>query len=102
MAKVVRAFSLDPEVATMIDKIAQKDSSWSHKPNKSRVVNQALRWYYLTDIAEVIHDLEGMVDFHRKRANGYAINQGVRHHSAELLKCLNPFRPRKRVEQPKR
>jgi len=97
MAKVVRAFSLDPEVARMIDRIAEKDSSWSHKPNKSKTVNQALRWYYLTEIAEVISDLEEMVEFHRKRANGYASKQGVKHHLGGLLKCLNPFRPRKRV-----
>ena len=97
MAKVVRAFSLDPEVARMIDKIAEKDSTWKKKANKSKTVNQALRWYYLTDIAEVIADLEGMVEFQRKRANGLATKQGVKHHLAELLKCLNPFRPRKRV-----
>ena len=102
MAKVVRAFSLDPEVAKMIDKIAEKNSTWSKRSNKSKVVNQALRWYYLTDIAEEIDDLQQMLEFQRKRANGYASKQGVKHHSAELLKCLNPFRPRKRVEQPKR
>ena len=102
MAKVVRAFSLDPEVARMIDRIAEKDASWQSKANKSRVVNQALRWYYLTEIAEVISDLEGMVEFHRKRANGYASKQGVKHHLAGLLKCLSPFRLQKRVDQPKR
>ena len=102
MAKVVRAFSIDPEVAQMIDRIAEKNQTWSKKSNKSKVVNQALRWYYLTDIAEVISELEGMVEFHRKRANGYASKQGVKHHLAGLLRDLNPFRPRKRVEQPKR
>jgi tRNA-dihydrouridine synthase len=102
MAKVVRAFSIDPEVAQMIDRIAEKNQTWSKKSNKSKVVNQALRWYYLTDIAEVISELEGMVEFHRKRANGYASKQGVKHHLAGLLRYLNPFRPRKRVEQPKR
>ena len=97
MAKVVRAFSLDPEVARMIDRIAEKDSTWSKKANKSRVVNQALRWYYLTDIAEVIADLEGMVDMHRKRANGYASKQGVKAHLVGLLRCLSPFPRRKQV-----
>ena len=85
MAKVVRAFSIDPEVAQMIDRIAEKNSTWDHKPNKSRVVNQALRWYYLTDIAEVISDLEQLVDFHRKRANGYASKQGGKGHLSKLF-----------------
>lgn len=67
MAKVVRAFSIDPEVARMIDRIAQKNSSWSKNPNKSKVVNQALRWYYLTDIAEIIDSKDEEIAYWRNK-----------------------------------
>ena len=98
MAKVVRAFSIDPEVADRIDRIAQQEATWHKRPNKSRVVNLALRWYYTdTNIADIIADRDSLVEFHRRRANGLASQGGVKHHLAGLLRCLNPFRPRKRV-----
>ena len=95
MAKVVRAFSIDPEVARMIDRIAEKNQTWAKKPNKSKVVNQALRWYYLTDIAEIIEMKDSEIEWWRKRSSGVS-KQGVKHHLAGLLRCLNPFRRQKR------
>jgi hypothetical protein len=82
MAKVVRAFSIDPEVARMIDRIAERDSSWSHRPNKSRVVNQALRWYYLTDIAEIIEDKDEQIDYWK---NQCLSKQGGNGHLSKLF-----------------
>tara|TARA_R100000655_G_scaffold89375_2_gene129837 strand:+ start:636 stop:905 length:270 start_codon:yes stop_codon:yes gene_type:complete len=67
MAKVVRAFSIDPEVARMIDKIANQESTWHKKPNRSRVVNLALRWYYLSDIAEIIADKDEQIEYWRNK-----------------------------------
>jgi len=67
MAKVVRAFSIDPEVAQMIDRIANQNSTWDKKPNKSRVVNLALRWYYLSDIAEIIADKDEQIAYWRNK-----------------------------------
>ena len=96
MAKVVRAFSIDSDVAEMIDRIAEREATWHKKPNKSRVVNQALKWYYTdTNLSEVIADRDSLVDFHRNRANRYASSGGVKHHLRELLRCLNPFLRRK-------
>jgi len=89
MAKVVRAFSIDPEVADMIDRIANKEATWHKKPNKSRVVNLALRWYYTdTNIAEIIADRDSLIEFHRQRANGLSSQGGVKHHFTELLKAI--------------
>lgn len=97
MAKVVRAFSIDSEVADAIDRIAHQNSTWEKKPNKSRVVNMALRWYYSdTNISEIVAEMEELVEFHRQRADGWRSKGGVKHHLAGLLRCLNPFRPRKR------
>ena len=93
MAKVVRAFSLDPEVAASIDRIAQQYSTWEKKPNKSKLVNQACRWYFMTDLAEEIEMKDSQAQYWRDRCLS---KQGVKHHLAGLLKCLSPLRPRKR------
>lgn len=93
MAKIVRAFSIDPEVGEMIDRIAIRNSTWDHRPNRSFTVNQALRWYYLTDIAEIIEDKDNQVAYWKDRCLSQG---GVKHHLVGLLKCLSPFRPRKR------
>ncbi len=99
MAKIVRAFSIDPEVGEMIDRIAIRNSTWDHRPNRSSTVNQALRWYYLTDIAEIIEDKESQIRYWQNKCLD---NQGFKHHLRGLLRCLNPFLLRKRVQQPKR
>ncbi len=67
MAKVVRAFSIDPEVANMIDKYAQREATWHKKPNKSRQVNLALRWYYLSDMAEIIAIKDEEIEYWRNK-----------------------------------
>ena len=86
MAKVVKAFSLDPEVVRIID--SYKDGS------RSKRVNMALRWYFLSDIHEII-------DMHKDEAQYWRdkvlSNGGVKHHLAGLLKCLSPFPRRKQV-----
>lgn len=93
MAKVVRAFSLDPEVAASIDRIAKRYSTWDKKPNKSRLVNQACRWYFETDLAENVEMIESQAQYWKDRCLS---KQGVKHHLAGLLKCLSPFPRRKR------
>lgn len=86
MAKVVRAFSLDPEVARMIDNIAEQNSSWEKRSNKSRVVNQALRWYYLTDIAEIISDKDEQIQYWRDKCLSNPRGKGL------LARILSGFR----------
>ncbi len=89
MAKVVRAFSIDSEVAERIDLIAKKDSTWGRKPNASRVVNNALKWYYTdTNLADVIADREELIEFHRTRAANIASNGGVKHHLGCIWRLL--------------
>ena len=94
MAKVVRAYSLDPEVSEAIDRIAQQQSTWEKKPNKSRLVNQACRWYFLTDLAEEIEILESRAAYWQDKCLS---NGGVKHHLGGLLRCLSPFPRRKQV-----
>jgi len=85
LAKVVKAFSLDPEVARYIDQF----------PNGTRSdnVNWALRSYFFSKYGEQIEAL--------KESRSYWMNKclnrgGVKHHLGELLRCLNPFLRRKR------
>ena len=89
LAKVVRAFSIDPDVARMIDRIAERESTWHKKPNKSRVVNRALRWYYLeSDMSETIHMFESEAQFWREKANKNVSKQGVKHHLRGLFRSV--------------
>ena len=85
MAKVVKAFSIDPQVARMID--SYKDGS------RSKRVNQALKWYFFSEISEIIEMKESEAAYWKAKCLS---NGGVKHHLAGLLRCLVPFRQRKR------
>jgi hypothetical protein len=77
MAKVVKAFSLDPDVARHIDKF----------PNgkKSDEVNWALRSYFFSKYGEQIDALKESRDYWMTKD---VSNQGVKHHLRELFKAL--------------
>ena len=85
MAKVVKAFSLDPDVAKHIDKF----------PNgkKSDEVNWALRSYFFSEYGHTIQALKESREYWMAK---HASNGGVKHHLVGLLRCLNPFLRRKR------
>ena len=94
MAKVVKAFSLDPEVARYIDEFpagARSDN-----------VNWALRSYFFSKYGEQIEYWKEGESYWRKKYLNDRDKQGVKHHLLGLLRCLNPFLRRKRVQQPKR
>ena len=85
MAKVVKAFSLDPEVARHIDQF--------ESGTRSDEVNWALRSYFFSKYGDQIDSLKESRDYWMQRC----ISQGgVKHHLEELLRCLNPFLRRKR------
>ena len=86
MAKVVKAFSLDPEVARYIDDFPSG--------TRSDNVNWALRSYFFSKYGEQIDYWKDAEKYWRDRCLSQG---GVKHHLAGLLRCLNPFRPRKRV-----
>jgi hypothetical protein len=85
MAKVVKAFSLDPELARYIDQFPSG--------TKSEHVNWALRSYFLSAAGEEIEFQRDLATMWREKALS---NGGVKHHLAGLLRCLNPFLRRKR------
>ena len=85
MAKVVKAFSLDPELARYIDQFPSG--------TKSEHVNWALRSYFFSNAGDSIYMMTVARDYYR---NELAKQQGFKHHLAGLLRCLNPFLRRKR------
>lgn len=88
MAKVVKAFSVDPEVARYIDDF----------PNgtRSEHVNWALRSYFFSKYGEQIEYYKEGEQYWRKKHLESIGKQGFKHHLAGLLRCLNPFLRRKR------
>ncbi len=106
MTKVVRAFSLDPSVSEDLDFYTQVPGI-SKPMNKSRYVNEALKFYMGKNIKEMIEEnktlkrnLTAGIKRREKDLERINASQGVKHHLVGLLRCLNPFQRRKREEQP--
>ena len=77
MAKVIKAFSLDPDIARHIDKF----------PNgkKSDEVNWALRSYFFSEYGQQIQVLRESREYWMAKN---ASKQGVKHHLAGLLRAI--------------
>jgi hypothetical protein len=103
MTKVVRAFSLDESVSEEIDYYTQIPGV--AKPmNKSRYVNDALKFYMNRNIPALMDDYRSAlaaVQRANQELDKIVASQGVKHHLGGLLRCLFPFLWRKRVKQPK-
>lgn len=84
MAKVVKAFSLDPDVARYIDRFPAG--------KKSEEVNWALRSYFFTEYGQTIQTLkesrEYWMEKHLNEKRKHSNKQGVKHHLRELFKAL--------------
>jgi len=77
MAKVVKAFSLDPDVARYIDRFPAG--------KKSEEVNWALRSYFFTEYGQTIQVLKESREYWMDK---HASKQGVKYHAQELFKAL--------------
>ena len=84
VAKVVKAFSLDPDVARHIDRF--------ENGKKSDEVNWALRSYFFSRYGEQIKALQESRDRWKKSRDIWKqrclSNRGVLHHLAELLRAI--------------
>lgn len=56
MAKVNKAFSIDPETFLMLDRYCAASETWDKRRSRSSVVNEAIRWYLQGDNADMITD----------------------------------------------
>ena len=54
MAKVNKAFSIDPETFLMLDRYCAASETWDKRKSRSAVVNEAIRWYLQGDNSEMI------------------------------------------------
>jgi hypothetical protein len=77
IAKVVKAFSLDPDVARHIDRFPTG--------KKSDEVNWALRSYFFSEYGQTIQTLKESREFWMAKN---ASKQGVKYHLVGLFKAL--------------
>ena len=77
MAKVVKAFSLDPDVARHIDRF--------ENGKKSEEVNWALRSYFFSEYGKTIQVLKESREYWMDK---HASKGGVKHHLAGLLRAI--------------
>ena len=56
VAKVNKAFSIDPETFLMLDRYCAASETWDKRRSRSSVVNEAIRWYLQGDNADMITD----------------------------------------------
>ena len=106
MTKVVRAFSLDQAVSEDLDFYTQVPGI-SKPMNKSRYVNEALKFYMGKNIKEMIEEnrtlkknLTAGIKRRDQELDALLSSRGVKHHLVGLLKCLFPFLWRIREEPP--
>ena len=67
MAKVNKAFSLDPEVFVLLDRYcASHEEIGSKRKSRSAVVNNAIRWY-LGDTADLVNQRDALQKALRER-----------------------------------
>lgn len=54
MAKVNKAFSIDPDTFLMLDRYCAASETWDKRRSRSAIVNEAIRWYLQGDNADMI------------------------------------------------
>jgi hypothetical protein len=61
MAKVNKTYSLDPEVFMMLERYCSASDTWGKKKSRSKVVNEAIRWYISGDTADLVDSQEKLM-----------------------------------------
>jgi hypothetical protein len=52
--KANRSYSLDLEVIMMLEKYAAASDTWGKRKSRSKIVNDAIRWYISGDTADLV------------------------------------------------
>ena len=58
--KAIRAYSLDLEVITMLEKFAAAHDTWGKKKSRSKIVNDAIRFHITGGYADKLDSLESL------------------------------------------
>ena len=56
--KAVRAYSIDLDTITMLEKYAAAHDTWGKKKSRSKIVNDAIKWFLTGNLAEKLHSAE--------------------------------------------
>ena len=56
--KAIRAYSLDLEVITMLEKFAAAHDTWGKKKSRSKIVNDAIRYHITGGYADKLDSME--------------------------------------------
>ena len=68
MSKVIKAYSLDLETVRILEDYCRQSDNWDKTISRSKVVNDAIRWFLSGDTAELVHNNEKLMQA-VKRAN---------------------------------
>ena len=66
MAKVNKAYSIDPETFMMLERYCAASETWDKRRSRSKVVNDAIRWFLSGDVADQIHSHEALLERYRE------------------------------------
>ena len=58
--KAIRAFSLDIDVITMLEKFAAAHDTWGKKKSRSKIVNDAIRYHITGGYADKLDSLDSL------------------------------------------
>jgi len=59
--KANRSYSLDLEVIMMLEKYAAASDTWGKRKSRSKIVNDAIRWYISGDTADLVDSQEKLM-----------------------------------------
>lgn len=63
MSKVIKSFSLDIDTVRMLEEYSSSMEDWNTPSwSRSKVVNDAIRWFLTGDVAEQIHSHEALLE----------------------------------------
>jgi hypothetical protein len=60
MAKVNKAYSLDVETVQLLENYCSAYDNWDKRISRSKVVNDAIRWFIIGDVAELKADRDDL------------------------------------------
>ena len=56
--KAIRAYSLDIDLIQQLERYCAKHDTWGNTKSRSKVVNDAIRWFLSGNLAEKLHSAE--------------------------------------------
>lgn len=58
MSKVIKSFSLEIETVQELEYYCSANDNWDKSISRSKVVNDAIRWFITGNVAELVHNNE--------------------------------------------